>query len=485
MEERHIEDFLAGKFKDFEAEPLPGSFNAVMEKVSAAKEKKRRAAFLYTLSGIAALVVLYLALPLSDPYTKSSSSNISLKKTVDTEIKKAQKTNHHLSGKSSARTERTPAKSADLATSFKPTANTSTPENVSLLNNGYEPALASTEKEETLPGASETPFGQLLSDSKSETASKSKTQPGITEEFKTIASSEQTMTEVNAGVLKSLGLGMQFGKVENLATSRFDPKAEKDLLRLQALKFKARFFIGLSCQALLVEQTYALNSSNNTDPIKFSEDFKSAYVDQRRKESSRSIAAVPGLLFGVSLQHFEVRATLGAYQMKYYETIRYPEDSITGFSNTITPLGNPGSQLTRTVSPNTQFTQGEAHQNVYNFVFGSIGVNAILRFYNFQLKPGMAIAYNRPLKSTYTFVDSGGFQGYKEATTHLNKDVYTVSLRCGVAKRLSRMLELQVSPVYLMSMSSIFDERYFVSQRFNGFGIEGALIYKFPARLGK
>src|SRR5688572_22308177 len=72
MEDTNIEDYLGGKFKDFEAEPLQGSFNAMIEKLDAAKRKKRRAFYLYMLSGAAALLLVYLAIPFAEN-TKQST----------------------------------------------------------------------------------------------------------------------------------------------------------------------------------------------------------------------------------------------------------------------------------------------------------------------------------------------------------------------------------------------------------------------------
>lgn len=503
MEETNIEDYLGAKFKDFEVEPLPGSFNTVMEKVAVAKEKKRRAGFLFVLSGIAALLLVYVSLSVFEDTSNTTNSVIASKKHNSS---KTEKINNALGHKlqenpSFVEQEITSIKIESRKLNATPKTEIKTPNNTLSLkeHNISAPNLQHEEPKQITSAFVST---QTQTDHKNDTFVEQQTNsapPLVIISDKTIAGEKkinpaealaiipaEAIAQVNADVLQSIGFGMSFKAENNLVSSSSNSRAEKDLLRLQSSKFKARFFMGISCQALMMEQTYALNYSGNTDPIRYPAEFKSSYVEGRRKESSRSTVTMPGIIFGLSMQRFEIRATLGAFQMRDYEIIKYPEDSLTtGFTNTVVPFGTPGIQATRNASPNSQLYQGERCGNTFNYVYGSLGINGILRFYNFQLKPGVAVSYNRALKSTYALVDTNGYQKYKNATRHLNKDVYSVSLRCGISKRLSRLVEVQVSPVYLISLSSVFDETYFLSQRFNGFGIEGALIYKFPVKLGK
>ncbi|MBL7932793.1 MAG: hypothetical protein JNL60_12865 [Bacteroidia bacterium] len=502
MEEKdNIEDYLGGKFNDFEVEPLSGSFNAVMDKVTAAKEKKRRGIYLWAGSGIAALVLLYLALPLneniastspdigkkilssseSDSYIIESKTAISIEREKSVPKKQSTPEPQKLkAGQTEFEKQEPQPEQFPVATSHEALPK-NTEKDPSQLP-AASIAVKETEKEPTTIAAPEETQPEALT---SFVQQKENSSPlDVSNPPSPFNGSGMSL---KADVLENIGFGVQLTANGNLKPSLFDPKIEKDLLRLQSSRFKARFFIGIGCQAIMMGQTYALNSTANTDPIKYSGDFKSSYVENRRRQSSRGTSMIPGLIVGLGMQRFEIRATFGAFQIRDYEIISYPEDSLstTGFTNTVTSLGNPTAQNSQNITYTTHLYEGEKCGNIFNYVYGSLGINAIFRFYNFQLKPGIALSYNHAVNSSYAVVNTEGYQKYKNSTSYLNKNVYSFSLRCGVSKRLSRLIEMQVSPVYMISLSSVFDERYFLSQRFNGFGIEGALIYKFPVKLGK
>lgn len=499
-DKKNIEDFFSQQFDGFEVRPSAGSFNQFMEKLEAAQEKKkRRSAFFLLAWGLAAAFLIVLGVSIYFDVKKPSPVSETTVGKPSTE----QLTN--LPNEATVPSTASPKHPALKSIKTRPTATPKSPAKNTIpgksvvTNNGPQ----GKEPQETPPPIQNSLSGTVDPSPVAPPVFNPEVDPSPLvpavlnpEEGPVgLANNVNPAGETAAPeVLQADYLNLLYGKPFSPLDLRLvsEDRLSKDLVRLQRLRHQPRFFIGVSYQAMLTAASYKENKNSNVDKTLYSEDFAGSYVRRREANKSTGTLFIPGIRFGLATEKVEIYASMGYYQLRERERVYFPEDSIVytaGGSNggSLTPLGSTGGgSNTATAAHASQFSELQdqgTYTNRFRYFYTSLGVSGVLHYPTFRVKPGIQVSYNRITRSEYVVVDAAGYRQVKGGTYYLNTSVFAFSLHCSFSKTIARGLELQLGPIYRMPVSSVFNSRYFATQNYKALGLEGALIYKFPAKL--
>ena len=484
-ENYNIDDFYESKFDGFESEPSLGSFENTLIKLQSAKKKRRRKMIVLFSSGLSLLILFFCVgylffIPQKTNTTtlsyKAPESNLILNRTNKKEIKTKASLNAHI------RQNR-----KQMVYSFTTTEQNLTLNKQKKLNfipqpkpiKGYskkseftKPFLAKVSN--NLNGQSKI---TALKDSTSEVAQKN--EPAIIK--LTENNDEEIYFMDRIKTLPSI-------EMERDVFSPFNTLEEslnKQILPLKALNNKVTFFVGLSYMPLLYNYSYAKTAiTSNTFKTGYNSAFNSTYVATRNNQKTYNITAIPAIKFGICLRNtWDLALSIGYYKLRTKETVYFPPVDtsksggpiITGpYSIQPPPLSNDSANF----SVNNQAAESATFRNEFRYVCAAIEVNRIINFRNFMFKPGVAITFNKVLKSSYVLVDNTGYTFQEKQKKYLNLYSYNISIKAGLAKQLFRKIELQLNPAFVFSPTSAFVKKYFLSQKMYGFGLEAGVIFK-------
>ncbi len=481
---KEIEDFLNDQFNDFEVKPGSSSLNQFLNKLETAKEKKRRrAAFYIFLSGVAAVLLILLGAYFSS-LMPVRNQNKTLSATKTRLIKKQLQFEETTKlGKNASATKKTE----------KAILNPISPKGETNLSMVQKPELS-----DPLKNTTKTNTSPVLKNpgSASDPADMLNNAPGDTDPSFDRLKNSNSDPAVNSTLIlqhnvvlfpEHLALIQNTPPADRSLMSGSEIKAEEDLLQFRSLPLKARLFAGIGLQALISNSFYSENKGSTINKTGYTGDFNASYIQQRQQNKTQRPLLIPGLKIGVIVNRYEIYTGLGYYQLTDRETVRVPKDSLTmsGSGATLGALGSGNGTTTGTFTGRVagqDVVNEQTYTNRFSYLYAGLGVNAVFQYYAFSLKPGINISYNRITRGNYVLVDTDGYKRLAGSVQHLNKHVFSASINCSFAKKINRNIEVQLSPVYRMSLSSIFDSHYFNSQTYRAFGLEGALIYKFPVK---
>ena len=512
----NINTFLSNRFKTFEVEPQAGSFNAVMEKLQAAQKKKRRRALAFWFVGLIGLFTLLFN------YTSLFTSSLPISENTKPRLSRPADSKLHTTNERNERTHSQKISSgihvqnqntinkqpavANLVKTSKIPGIESKKSNLTVYSKSAKKVphvgnpnkfVSSLDLVSNLPG-SVTKKGNLTGlitkkPSEEETLNAEKDTTNFTinqnpKEIPTIQTYSSNRFDEYVVVENVLLLNpvkiINTQKEEELLNSANSIKiTEKELLILKSAKFHTQFYAGLSYQPTFYSYNYEVNTGNNQLPKYYPANFSDEYVQNLKDTKKYNMTGVPGIKMGITFRKkFELGATVGFYKHSSEEKIKIPTfDTNTVISNSITPfqqppLGGSPNPITGSAKVNLD---NNTYKNEYKQIYISFDASAILKTRGFKFKPGISFVINQIQKGSFVFVDNAGYQYLSNDKKQFNKSVYGLSFKAGLNRTLARNLELQISPVYNLSLSSIFKHNYFITQKLYGFGIEGVLIYKF------
>jgi hypothetical protein len=488
MEDKYnIDDFYKNKFDGFESEPSLESFEITLIKLQAAQKKRRRKMLVLLSSGFSLLALFFCIghlffVPLKIntttlSHTTTTESNLILNSTNKKEIKMNASLNAHIKQNRKQMVDPVTVTERNLTSNKRKTLNLIPQAKLikahSKKSNFSNPLPAGVAN--SLYGTSKT---TALTDSALGVVQKNeltiiKLPENSAEEIyfmdriKTLPTTE-----------KERDVFAPFNDVENVLNNQ--------VLPLKTMNNRVTFFVGLSYLPLLYNYSYTKTTiTSNTFKTGYNSAFNNTYVTNINKQKTYNATAIPAIKFGMCVHNkWDFALSIGYYKLHTKETVYFPpidtskttSGPITTTPYTIQPP--PFSNDSAILYVNQQNTENITFKNEFRYVFAAIEVNRIINFRYFMFKPGVAIAFNNVLKSSYVLVDNTGYTFQEKQKKYLNAYSYNISFKAGLAKQLMRKIELQLNPTFVFSPTSVFDKRYFLSQKMYGFGLEAAVIFK-------
>jgi len=467
MTNRQEDDILKNKFSTFEVNPSAASFDAFGAKLAAAQRKKKRRALVFYLfgSGMAAILLVLLFSPVSAPVSQKYAAGAQARRAPETKTQTP--STMEASGSS------TPSTKREL---FKHARKVQAPE-------------ANTPLTQTLPKPLQTETAQQNNPMQPLASLPNAAVPAITINppqdggITVPGNPSPTMETVSGETLPVYFLSSSLSSSvlpaeEGEQVTRYSNanSAEKELLKLKAQHFKPAYYVGAS---YLILQHHYITTANNPNYNTGYTDFSQFYINNYRANQKKALNGIPALVAGVVLKRkFDFSGSFGYMKLVSNEKLIYPPadsasptttppslSNIPLFTPSNSQTGNSGDSLTL--------------QNKLVYVFAGANLSTHIRFRSFTLKPGCGLQLHLLQNSAYVFVDSNGYNYQRKGKQLLNAQPLALNLKLGISRTLFRGASFQLSPVYVLSLQSVFDKNYFVSRKFRGVGLESAFIYKF------
>jgi hypothetical protein len=487
MEDNYnIDDFYENKFDGFESEPLLLSFENTLIKLRDAQNKRHRKLLILFSSGLSLLILFFcmgyqffVSPKINTPTLsyKAPESNLPLKRTNKKEIKMNASLNTHIKQNRKQIVDPITMTEQNLISTKQKTLNfIPQPKSIraySKKSNFSNPLPAKVSNR--LYGTSKP---TALIDSTLKVAQKN--------ELAIIKLPENSIEEIYfmdriktlPPTEKERDVFSPFNNIEDILN--------KQTSLLKAANNRVTFFVGLSYMPLLYNYSFTKTTvTASTFKTGYNSAFNSNYVTNRNKQKTYNATAIPAIKFGMCVHNqWDFALSIGYYKLHTKETVYFrPIDTskTTGGPINTTPYTiqpSPFSNDSAVFFINNGSAEHINFRNEYRYVFAAIELNRIINFRNFMFKPGVALTLNKVLKSSYVLLDNTGYTFQENEKKYLSPYSYNISLKAGLTKQLFRKIELQLNPAFVFSPTSVFDKKYFLSQKMYGFGLEAAVVYK-------
>lgn len=486
MEENYnIDDFYESKFDGLESEPSLGSFENTLIKLQAAKNKRRRKMLALFSSGFSLLILffcigyLFFVPPKTNTTTlsyKAPESNLILNRTNRKELR--MKASHN----------------APIKQNIKQMLDPSNLTEQSLTSNQQKTINFVTQPKPIKAYSKKSKFANpLLAKVSNSINGRSKTNALTDSTIEVVQKNELAIVKLNENSFEEIYFMDRIKTLPPIEMERdvfspfnsLDESLNKQILPLKAVNNRVTFFVGLSYMPLLYNYSYTKTAStSNTFKTGYNSAFNSTYVTSRNKQKTYNATAIPAIKFGICVHNnWDLAVSIGYYKLRSKETVYFPpiDTSKNGGPIITSPYGilpHPLSNDSTNFSINNKTAESATFKNEFRYVCAAIEVNRIINFRNFMFKPGVAIIFNKVLKSSYVLVDNTGYTFQEKQKKYLNLYSYNISIKAGLAKQLFRKIELQLNPAFVFSPTSAFVKKYFLSQKMYGFGLEACVIFK-------
>lgn len=484
MTENNNDNLLGKKFTDFEVTPFASSFNTVKTRVDRHYKRKRRRAIIWIICSILGPSMLYLSVFRNQ---SPEGETLTLHMNKNTMPEQHQSVSDHR-----------PTTIAEIkptfATQMRMPDHTKT---AGLPNNSNNPSPTNKNKPIKSTGshsvtAITVALSNALTDTQIISPGNETTQLPKPEKANTIDTSggvyehSVLLTHVPNDTLGSEPLvpivlkpihGV-FSADTNALALKSQPSGDmyKPDLQLRAREFKPVFYVGVSYQPTLLNYKFGLNAGK----AGFNPDLASAHVSKRQNNSEFLMHSVGGFKLGVILNKtFVVGGTFGYYKTKDHEivnTITVDSTTAAPTKSNFVPTGNSTTPATASL---TVTNETQTYSNKFSYLYASVDLGWIISQTGYRFMPAVNLGYHRVTRASYVVLDNKGYTYLENATQYLNHAMYSITLKAGFRKSIWNHFDFQLSPSYMFSASSLFNQDYFMSQKPYGFGLEGAIIYKF------
>lgn len=463
MEDKfYIDDIYREKMSDFESQPALDSFDAVMNKLQAARRRKRLALILI-FAGI-----LGLGSWLTAPYFKSTETKAGNTVAQNRPLKKASPSQNELHN---AITKEVQAgnevadkivKTSTIKNTQKEKIHNSITDLVSTQKSTETPGDQSPQNTTTITFVTKMPTEALvLGGTRQEDLNKPGSDSSQYHSFISLAQKECDMFYLD----------------DYQDVVRTNNIVDRELLYIKERLHRPVLQMYLAVAPVFIKSSFRLNNSAYIQPGGTGFDLGKAYLSDRRLQNSFE----PSMFYSVSgliryYSGWELGASLGFLRIKNKEKV---------YNLPVSLISNPPTMAFNSATPSSAGAlsihsdpSGDTYVNTFGYISAGISASRILRAGRQYFMAGGGIYFNQVIYSRFINLSNNGQAYYTSANEVLNPVNLNVVFKLGYTRQLSPRAGLRLLPLFIYSPTSVFNENYLLSQKRYGFGVEGGITFR-------